>query len=87
MCLYFADVRIQEQKTVINMKAVFHQASTRGHANHGWLNSHQTFSFAGYQDPSRVHFGALRVLNDDIVKGGNALASILTITWKSFRFL
>lgn len=52
------------------MKTVLHKAETRGHANHGWLNSHHTFSFAGYHDPSRVHFGMLRVLNDDIVQGG-----------------
>ncbi len=52
------------------MKTILHQASTRGHANHGWLDSHHTFSFAGYHDPSRVHFGLLRVLNDDLVKGG-----------------
>ena len=52
------------------MKTVLHKASTRGHANHGWLDSHHTFSFAGYHDPVRVHFGALRVLNDDIVSGG-----------------
>ena len=51
------------------MKTIVHKAATRGHANHGWLDSHHTFSFAGYNDPSRVHFGALRVLNDDIVKG------------------
>lgn len=49
---------------------MLHKASTRGHANHGWLDSHHTFSFAGYHDPERVHFGALRVLNDDIVTGG-----------------
>jgi len=55
------------QKT---MKTVLHKANTRGYANHGWLDSHHTFSFAGYHDPSRVHFGMLRVLNDDIVKGG-----------------
>lgn len=53
------------------MKTVLHKANTRGHANHGWLDSHHTFSFAGYYDPTRVHFGALRVLNDDIVAGGN----------------
>jgi len=53
------------------MKTIIHKAHTRGHANHGWLDSHHTFSFAGYHDPSRVNFGALRVLNDDIVKGGN----------------
>ena len=52
------------------MKTVLHTASTRGHANHGWLNSYHSFSFAGYHDPSRVHFGELRVLNDDVVKGG-----------------
>lgn len=52
------------------MKTVIHKAETRGHANHGWLNSYHTFSFAGYHDPSRVNFGALRVLNDDMVAGG-----------------
>ncbi|MDH4091915.1 MAG: pirin family protein [Cyclobacteriaceae bacterium] len=52
------------------MNTVLHKASTRGHANHGWLDSHHTFSFAGYYNPERVNFGALRVLNDDIVKGG-----------------
>jgi len=52
------------------MNTVLHKAHTRGHANHGWLDSYHTFSFAGYHDPARVHFGALRVLNDDVVKGG-----------------
>jgi quercetin 2,3-dioxygenase len=52
------------------MKTVLHKAETRGHANHGWLNSYHTFSFAGYYDESRVHFGMLRVLNDDTVAAG-----------------
>ncbi len=51
-------------------KLILHKAETRGHAQHGWLDSHHTFSFAAYHDPERVHFGALRVLNDDIVAPG-----------------
>ena len=52
------------------MNTVLHKANTRGHANHGWLDSWHTFSFAGYYNPSRMHFGALRVLNDDTVAPG-----------------
>lgn len=52
------------------MKTFIHKADTRGHANHGWLDSYHTFSFAGYYQADRMHFGALRVLNDDTVAGG-----------------
>lgn len=51
-------------------KTVLHKANSRGHANHGWLNSFHTFSFANYYDPERMQFGALRVLNDDTVAPG-----------------
>lgn len=57
----------KEEKT---MNTVLHKAETRGHANHGWLNSHHTFSFANYHNPERMNFGVLRVLNDDVVSGG-----------------
>lgn len=49
------------------MKTILHKANTRGDANHGWLHSKHTFSFANYYDPERMNFGALRVLNDDTV--------------------
>lgn len=53
-----------------NMKRVLHKANTRGMANHGWLNSYHSFSFAGYFNQDRMNFGALRVLNDDTVAPG-----------------
>lgn len=54
----------------IMANTVLHRAETRGHANHGWLDSHHTFSFANYYNPERMHFGVLRVLNDDWVAPG-----------------
>ena len=52
------------------MKKAFHAAETRGSANHGWLNANHSFSFANYHNPDRMHFGALRVLNDDTIAAG-----------------
>lgn len=51
-------------------KSILHTAESRGHANHGWLNAHHSFSFANYYNPNRMNFGVLRVLNDDIVAAG-----------------
>ncbi len=52
------------------MKKTLHKADTRGVAEHGWLSSRHTFSFAEYRDPNRVRFGLLRVINDDVVQPG-----------------
>ncbi|MGK0255192.1 MAG: redox-sensitive bicupin YhaK (pirin superfamily) [Mariniflexile sp.] len=49
------------------MKTIIHKADSRGFASHGWLQANHSFSFANYHNPEKVHFGALRVLNDDII--------------------
>lgn len=68
----FNHLPIKEEKT---MKTVLHKSNTRGHANHGWLNSHHSFSFANYYNPERMHFGMLRVLNDDTVAQGRGFGT------------
>lgn len=57
------------------MQKTIHSASTRGYADHGWLRTYHTFSFAGYYNPERMHFGALRVLNDDTVAPGEGFGT------------
>lgn len=52
------------------MKIILHKAESRGHANHGWLDTHHTFNFANYYNPERTNFGVLRVLNDDWIASG-----------------
>ena len=52
------------------MRTIYYKAAERGHANHGWLDAWHSFSFSGFHDPAKVHFGALRVLNDDMIIGG-----------------
>ena len=52
------------------MNTVIHKADSRGNANHGWLKSYHSFSFANYHNPERMNFGLLRVLNDDSVQAG-----------------
>lgn len=62
-------------KETRTMKSVLHKANTRGHVNHGWLDSNHTFSFANYHNPQRMNFGVLRVLNDDRVMAGRGFGT------------
>jgi quercetin 2,3-dioxygenase len=57
------------------MKTIVYPAKERGHVNLGWLDSYHSFSFGQYYDPRKVHFGALRVLNDDSVAGGGGFGT------------
>lgn len=71
------------------MNISIQRAAERGGADHGWLNAKHYFSFAGYHNPEKVHFGMLRVLNDDIIAGGTGFPThphdnmeIVTIPFK-----
>jgi redox-sensitive bicupin YhaK (pirin superfamily) len=54
-------------KQFYEMKKIIHRSASRGYFNHGWLKTHHTFSFGNYMDQERMHFGVLRVINDDII--------------------
>lgn len=62
-------------KSQIMDNIVLHKAESRGKANLGWLNSYHTFSFSHYFNKDRMNFGALRVLNDDTVSGGQGFGT------------
>ena len=68
----FNHIPNNENKT---MNTVFHPAESRGHANHEWLDTNHSFSFANYHNPERMHFGVLRVLNDDRVAEGRGFGT------------
>jgi hypothetical protein len=57
------------------MKTILYPANERGHVNLGWLDSFHSFSFGQYHDPKKIHFGALRVVNDDSIAGGGGFGT------------
>jgi hypothetical protein len=71
----FEHIPPQNDQSTKTMKTILHKASSRGSANYGWLNTHHSFSFANWYNPERMNFGALRVLNDDIIQGGTGFGT------------
>ena len=57
------------------MNTLFHSADSRGSADHGWLKAKHSFSFGGWFNTDRIQFGALRVLNDDVIQGGKGFGA------------
>ena len=66
---------LPNQKTEKMDNFVYHPADSRGGADHGWLKTRHSFSFAQYYNPERMHFGVLRVLNDDHITGGSGFGT------------
>ena len=83
LAFIFHPFQTMNDSTPSEAQFVLHREAERGHANHGWLDTHHSFSFAGWHDPKKMHFGALRVLNDMTLPGAEALVRIPMTTWRS----
>lgn len=67
--VYISNFNLSLLNNLQTMETTFHAANSRGYANHGWLEARHSFSFASWYNPDKIHFGVLRVLNDDLVAG------------------